>query len=91
MILSNVEKYSSALRPLFTLFAVLDQLSKEYINRGIMDDVSIADSAETLSDVVKCCKITSTVQDLFKKYVAGNTSMTLEQVVEEFDRGRKLA
>ena len=54
-----------------------------------MDDVSIAHSAETLTSVVKCCKICTSVQELYTKSIAGGLS--LEQVVDEFDKGRKLS
>ena len=87
----DIEDYSSALRPILTLFAVLDQLSKEYKRPGIMDDVSIAHSAETLTSIVKCCKMSPTIQDLYKNNISTNSCMALEQIVDEFHKGRKLA
>lgn len=62
-----IDDYSKALRPMVTLYAIYDQLSKEFIVDN--DDERTQESAQRLSTKLELCHKADSIKELFK--VAG--------------------
>ena len=81
---SSLEDHASALRPMITLFATLDQISKDFkIN---MDNEVVEEASERLTHVVEQCQQASNIRTLMS---AANITMEDSKIIEELDSGRK--
>ena len=59
-----IENYSKALRPMITLYAILDQLSKDFTVNN--DDESTKESSECLADKLEMCHKADSIQELLR-------------------------
>jgi len=59
-----IEEYSEALRPMITLYAIFDQLSKEFVVNN--DDESTEESSERLAAKLESCYKADSIQELLR-------------------------
>ena len=81
---SSVEEYASALRPMITLFACLDQISKDFMIN--MEDEKVEESAERLVNVVNQCQKADDIRVLLS---IANISMDDDNIIMQIEAGRK--
>lgn len=80
----SVEDYATALRPMITFFASLDQMSKDFILN--MDDEKVEESAERLVHTIEQCQKADDIRSLLSIV---NISISDEKIIEEIDAGIK--
>ena len=81
---SSVEDYATALRPMITLFASLDQISKDLALN--MDDEKVEEAAERLVHRAEQCQKADNIRSLL---AMANISMDDKKIIEEIDAGIK--
>ena len=81
---SSVEYYAGALRPMITLFASFDQLSKDFTLK--MEDEQVEESAERLVHIVEQCQKADNIRSLLSIV---NISMDDTKIIEQIDAGIK--
>mmetsp|Transcript_26538 Transcript_26538/g.39785 ORF Transcript_26538/g.39785 Transcript_26538/m.39785 type:complete len:1455 (+) Transcript_26538:731-5095(+) len=81
---TTVEDHATALRPMITFFAALDQISKDFALN--MDDEKVEVSAERLVHVVEECQKADNIRSLLS---LANIFMEDKKIIEEIDAGRK--
>ncbi len=81
---STVEDHATALRPMITLFAVLDQISKDFTLN--MEDETVEEAAERLVHIVEKCQRANNIRSLLSIV---NVSMEDKKIIEEIEAGRK--
>jgi len=76
-----IEEYSKALRPMLTLYAVFDQLSKEFV---VGDDEGTEESSERLAAKLELCYKAEDIQELIRiaKIDVGN-----DAICKYFEKG----
>ena len=76
----SIDDYAKALRPMITLYAILDQLSKEFAPN--MDDEAMDECAQRLVTAVETCLGAENIQVLMEKAkINMETSKILEEIV----------
>ena len=80
----SLDDYAKALRPMITLYAILDQLSKEFAPR--MDDEGIDDCAQRLVTAIETCLGAENIQVLMEK---AKVNMETSKILEEIATGIK--
>ena len=78
----RLDEYSNALRPMITMFIILDNLARVFA-AGSTDDV-IDQSSIIIGDVVESCQ---RVEDLDKLLSLGSITMDKEKIFEAFNQG----
>jgi hypothetical protein len=93
------EDAATALRPLLTLFGILDQMAHGFT--PTMDDVSVAESTERIVHIVERCGKARGLCELMEVVLktgcsssegstgGGGIVLGRDEILEEFDRGRK--
>ena len=81
---TTVEDHATALRPMITLFAALDQISKDFALN--MEDDKVEESAERFVHMIKKCRRADNIRSLL---TIVNVSMEDKKILEEIDAGRK--
>ena len=77
-----IEEYSAALRPMITLYAIFDQLSKEFVVNN--DDESTEESSERLAAKLESCYKADGIQDLLQIAEIG---MGQDAICKYFEKG----
>lgn len=77
-----IEEYSGALRPMITLYAMLDQLSKEFVVNN--DDESTEQSSERLAAKLESCYKADSIQELLR---IAEISMGNDVICKYFEKG----
>jgi hypothetical protein len=79
---SSVEEYASALRPMITFFAMIDQISKDFSIS--MEDEIVEESAERLVHVIEGCQKASDIRSLLS---TAEVSLNDSKILKEFNAG----
>ena len=77
-----IEEYSTDLRPMITLYAVFDQLSKEFVVNN--NDESTEESSERLAAKLDSCYKADNIQELLR--VAG-INVGSDVICKYFEKG----
>merc|ERR1712127_895593 len=77
-----IDEYSTALRPMLTLYAVFDQLSKEFV---LGDDEGVEESSERLAAKLESCYKAEDVQKLLQ--IAEITDVGNDLICKYFEKG----
>jgi len=77
-----IEEYGKALRPMITLYAVFDQLSKEFVVNN--DDESTEESSERLAAKLESCYKAATIQELLQ---IADINVGNDVIAKGFERG----
>lgn len=77
-----INEYSVALRPMITLYAIFDQLSKEFVVNN--DDESTELSSGRLASKLETCYKAESIQDLLR---VAEVTMDHESICKIFERG----
>jgi len=77
-----IEEYSTALRPMITLYAMFDQLSKEFVVNN--DDESTEGSAERLAAKMESCYKADGIQELLR---IADINLGNDMICKLFERG----
>jgi hypothetical protein len=79
---AGIEDFRDALRPMIVYFAMMDQLSSDFVLH--MDDVKVEECANRLVHVIKKCHGAKSIQELLRK-----AKVTLDQgdIMDELQRG----
>mmetsp|Transcript_23735 Transcript_23735/g.33161 ORF Transcript_23735/g.33161 Transcript_23735/m.33161 type:complete len:759 (-) Transcript_23735:372-2648(-) len=84
--LPQIDEYASALRPMITLYAILDQLSAGFIVE--MADEKIEECVSQLVKTVEACQRCKTIHELLQK---ANIGLDQERIIEELQKGLMLS
>lgn len=77
-----IDDYGQALRPMITLYAVFDQLSKEFVVNH--DDESTEASSERLAEKLETCYKASNIEDLLQ---IADITMSRDLICKYFEKG----
>ena len=77
-----IEEYSEALRPMITLYAIFDQLSKEFVVNN--DDESTEESSERLAAKLESCYKADSIQELLR---IADVNVGNDVVCKYFEKG----
>jgi hypothetical protein len=78
----TIEDFQNSLRPLITLFAIMDQLSADL--SVCMDDIEIIDSSERLARIIAECQCSRNIRELLR---IANVTLDHEEIIELLQRG----
>jgi len=78
---SGIDDHATALRPMITLFAILDKLSELY--RMNMGDDKVTESSEQLVATIEACRRAENIQDLMKQ---ANITLEHEIILAELEK-----
>jgi len=78
----SVEDFQHALRPMITLYAIMDKLSAEY--SPTMDDVEIEESAERLAAVIEECDKAKNIHELL---ATAGVHFAQEEMIDLLQKG----
>uniref|UniRef100_A0A7S2LBI9 E3 ubiquitin ligase UBR4 C-terminal domain-containing protein n=1 Tax=Leptocylindrus danicus TaxID=163516 RepID=A0A7S2LBI9_9STRA len=82
----TLESESGYLRPMLTLFVILDQLSTAF-NPDQMDDEKLSSSAESIAAKIELCRATESIYDVCG---IAKLNMSHEQILQKFEEGYNL-
>ena len=82
----TVDDFQNALRPMVTLFAIFDKLSQEFSLS--MEDVQVADGAETIVRVIEECYRSKNIRDLLNN---AKVAMDHDIIIELLQKGMMVA
>ena len=81
----SIDKYFKALKPMITLYAMLDQLSKDFSHS--MEDKLIEERADQITRVIELCQRTDNIRSLLHHAnVLVDEQKVLETFLEAFNR-----
>lgn len=77
-----IDDYGQALRPMITLYAIFDQLSKDFVVND--DDESTEAASERLADKLETCYKANSIEDLLQ---VAEITMSRDLVCKYFEKG----
>lgn len=77
-----IDDYGQALRPMITLYAVLDQLSKEFVVND--DDESTEATSERLAAKLESCYKAGDIEELLQ---VAEVTMSRDLICKYFEKG----
>jgi hypothetical protein len=77
-----IDDYGQALRPMITLYAIFDQLSKEFVVND--DDESTETASERLADKLETCYKANSIEDLLQ---VAEITMSRDLICKYFEKG----
>jgi hypothetical protein len=80
--LPQIEDFAKALRPMITLYAILDQLSSDFVVN--MNDEIVDASAARLAETIFSCQKSKSIHDLLEK---AKVTLDHEEIIEELQKG----
>jgi hypothetical protein len=80
--LPQIDDFANALRPMITLYAILDQLSSDFVVN--MSDEVVEASAARLAETIEACQKSRSIHDLLQKAKA---TLDHEEIIEELQKG----
>lgn len=80
--LPQIDDFSKALRPMITLYALLDQLSSDFVVG--MDDEAVEASSSRLAEVAEACQKSNNIHELLQK---AKVTLDHEEIIEYLQKG----
>ena len=80
--LPQIDDFAKALRPMITLYAILDQLSSDFVVN--MNDEVVEASAARLAETIEACQKSKSIYDLLQK---AKVTIDHEEIIEELQKG----
>ena len=80
----TVEDFQNAIRPMVTFYAIMDQLSAEYIPSMGMNDVQVEESAQRMVVTITECQRSRSIHELLRK---ANVTMDHDEIIELLQKG----
>jgi hypothetical protein len=80
--LPQIDDFAKALRPMITLYAILDQLSSDFV--VIMNDEVVEASAARLAETIEACQRSRSIHDLLQR---AKVTLDHEEIIEELQKG----
>ena len=80
--LPQIDDFAKALRPMITLYAILEQLSSDFIVG--MDDEAVEASATRLAELIDACQKSKSIHDLLQK---AKVALDHEEIIEHLQKG----
>ena len=78
----NIDDFKDALRPMIVYFAMMDQLSNDFV--ATLDDIKVEEFANHLVDVIYGCNCCKTIRDLLLK---ARVDLSDDEIMEELQKG----
>lgn len=83
----DIDDFGTSLRPMITLYAILDQLSEAFVLN--MKDPEIEESAEKLVGVLAQCGKAKSIRELLETCKA--TFLDQDDILDDFQKGMMAA
>jgi hypothetical protein len=77
-----IDDFRDALRPMVVYYAIMDQLSSEFVLN--MEDSKVEESANKLVDVIENCQRAQSIQELLRR---ANVALGQDEIIDELQRG----
>jgi hypothetical protein len=82
----SIDDFANALRPCIVFYAIMDQLSSDFTPS--LDDQSIEDSANRLSQTIESCQSSKNIHELLQR---GHVILSQNEIMKELQRGMTAA
>lgn len=79
---ANIDDFRDALRPMIVYYAMMDQLSKDFIFS--MDDIHVEEVAGRLVEVIEGCQRCKNIHELLRR---AEIKLDHDQIIDELQRG----
>jgi hypothetical protein len=83
---ATIDDFKDALRPMIVYFAMMDQLSNDFVLT--LDDGKVDDFANNLVDVINGCNGCKTIRELLRK---ARVDMGDDEIIDELQKGMMAA